>query len=155
MSKLYAYVSPGFDADSFSGLLLAAATPEEAEGFTELGWETGDGSLVEVVSRATRIADEEDVIAAAAKAGIRVYDTYDDYERETGKNDWDEDDVFVLEHKTLNRMLESPVLQRALEAAGFDCVQDLVVVTNYEVEFAMFWKGGTFEASPAKAAPRV
>lgn len=153
--KFYAYVSPQFDGESFSGLLMAAAEPEEASGFTELGYGTGPGSLVEVIPKAKSVATEKDVVAAAEAAGLKIYGSYDEYERETGGSNWDDDDVFVQEHKTLNRMLESPSLQRAVEAAGFDAVRDLVVVTNYEVEFSMFWKGDTFGATRLDAAPAI
>lgn len=83
MQKLYAHVSDDVLEGKFDGLLMASATPEDAEAFTEKGYGL-EGSLVEVEPRAVRYAGEKEVIAAAKAAGIRVYETYEQFAAAAG-----------------------------------------------------------------------
>lgn len=152
--KIYTRVSPGFDADNFKGVIVAAEALDDTYGFTELGYDQVDyevaPTVIEVTSRATRYASRDDVEEAASKVGIRLWMNEDEYLAEwpgATKEQFEENTYPLHDVTEPNELLSNPEIARKLEEAGFDAFRDFIVVSNTQPIVYCFWKPGTFAAS--------
>lgn len=152
--KLYTRVSPGFDKASFSGVLIAGPDLDDTYGFTELGYDAVDYSVaptvLEVTPSAKRYATRADIEAAAAKAGIQVWMTREQYLSDwpgATEAEWAENVYPATDEVEPNQLLENPEVRRHLEEAGFDAFHGIIVVTNSQAEIYAFWDTSTFEVS--------
>jgi hypothetical protein len=149
-TTLLTRVSADFDAGAFKGVLVASEDLEDTYGFTEEGYDTCDyqeaPNVLEIELTATKLADGDDVRAAAERAGVQLWLTKDEYLKYwpgAKESEWAEKE-FPTEETEANQLLENEKVVAELEAAGFDGFRDYVVVGADQPTLTCLWKADSF-----------
>jgi hypothetical protein len=149
--RLFTRVTPDFDPEAPTGVLVCAANLDDTYGFSQDGYDAVDYDVApdvyEVVLSVNRIADEAEAIAAARELGMPIYDTHRDFDeavaagKATGK--WPHDYI-CLEEEPINRLLERDDFRAAMAQAAIGAIQDYVVITIDQPLLTMLWNPETY-----------
>lgn len=163
MSKLYTRLSPQFDFENPTGVLVCGEYLADTHGFTELGYDRVDFDVppvvYEVIPEVNAFATEADAIAAARAAGIVIYDTHEDIRKDVAagrfSGSWEKGDCYCLEEDPINRLvLEAADFRTAIEKAGIRAIRDNVAVSNTQPKLTILWLPDTFALrGPVALAP--
>ncbi|MDW9481736.1 hypothetical protein GOB57_24110 [Sinorhizobium meliloti] len=163
MSKLYTRLSPRFNLENPTGVLICGEDLADSHGFTELGYDMVDSDVpplvYEVIPQVAAFATEAEAIAAARAAGVVIYDTQEDIRNDVAagrfSGSWENGDCYCIEEDPINRLvLEGADFRAALEKAGIRAIRDHVAVANTQPELTILWLPDTFALrGPVALAP--
>lgn len=152
--KLMTRVSPQFDPANFEGVVVAGEELSDTHGFTELGYDQVDydvaPTVFEIEATATRYANEDDVYAAAEKAGLKLWMSKEEFLAENPRHTSEQFHQCkwpAMDGTEANVLLFNPDVVRHLEEAGFEAFRDVVAVSNDQPLLTCFWKPGTFKVN--------
>jgi hypothetical protein len=152
--RIYTRTTEDFDPENPVGTLVCGAHLDDTYGFCEHGYDSSEMDydeppvVWEVIPEVDRFVTLTTLVSLCNEAGLRVFETYEDYEAERAYGYEGpapgRDDFYCLEELSLNQLLEVPVVQQIAEDAGYQAGRDYIVVSNTQPLVTVFWKHGTF-----------
>jgi hypothetical protein len=151
---IYTRTTDSFDPENPVGTLVCAADLVDTYGFCEHGYDSSELDyneppvVWEVIPQVDKFVSMPTLARLCNNAGIRVFETYEDYEAAEANGYQGPTpgrvDFYCLEELSLNQLLEVPAIQKVAEDAGYEAGHDYIVVSGDEPLVTVFWKPGTY-----------
>lgn len=152
--RLFTRTTEEFDPESPKGTLVCANDLWSTYGFSEHGYDAAEMSyeetpvVWEVFAETQRFVDRETLLRLCDDAGLKIFETYDDYEEAKAEGyegaGPGHEGFLCLEEIDFNQLLEMPVIQGIAEKAGYDAGRDYITVSNTQPFVTVFWRPGTY-----------